>query len=97
LFSDLRDIDASLSLGRNHAGVVLGVEYANELRVAEDGNIGVMRSEYELPFEFHAPDLRYDPIRNKGIVKIILRLIHDKRVDVIEEEKIQDGGTLLAG
>lgn len=54
-----------------------------------------MSREHELTTHFSLSKLRNNPVRNEGIVKIIFRLINEKRVRITQQKHMKNSGALL--
>ena len=54
-----------------------------------------MSRKQELTLHFSLSKLRNNPIRNKSIIKIIFRLIHEKRIRITQQKQMKNGGALL--
>ena len=72
-------------------------EAEDELRVAEDRDIGVVRREDELPAALFLPHDRHHALRDEAVVEIVFGLIDDQRRFRFKQHEQQDGRCLLAG
>ena len=75
--------------------VLSGREHANPLGITEHRDVRVVCREQELPTGLCLPQFGDDPICDEGIVKVVLRLIHEKGINVLKQQHMQDCGALL--
>ena len=73
----------------------IGREDTDPLSIAEHRDVCVVGGKQELAFGLCSPQLGHDSFRDEGIVQIVLRLVHDERIVVFQEQKVQDRRALL--